>query len=267
VGDRLHSKGEATVPVPKISACIEMLFREVEFNDRPARAAECGCDAVEFWGHGNKDIPAFMAACRDAGLPVACCGGTGASLVDPGTEEKATADLRASIALAKEHGIPTLIATTGQEIEGLRRDTQHANIVKRLKAVAEEAGSAGVTLVLEPLNIKVDHKGYYLDTSAEGLEILQEVGSPAVKLLYDIYHQQITEGDLIRTLTSNVERIGHVHLADHPGRGEPGTGEINCRNVVRALGEAGYAGYVGLEYRPEGDSAESVKRTLDLLRG
>lgn len=255
------------MPVPKISACIEMLFTEVDLNERPARAAECGCDGVEFWGHGNKDIPALMAACRKAGIPVAACSGTGGSLVDPGSEERAIAGMSASVALAKEHGIPTLIATTGQEIEGLDREKQHANIVTRLKAVAGEAEAAGVTFVLEPLNIKVDHKGYYLETSAEGFEILDGVASPAVKLLYDIYHQQITEGDLIRTLSSNVERIGHVHLADHPGRGEPGTGEINCRNVVRALGEAGYAGYVGLEYRPAGDSAESVKRTLALLRG
>ena len=254
------------MPVPRISACIEILFKEVEFNERPARAAECGVDAVEFWAHKNKDIPALMAACRAAKMPIAGCVGTGASLVDPGTEDEAVADMRASIALAKEHGIPTLIATTGKEIEGLNRSEQHQNIVKRLKAVAGEAEATGVTFVLEPLNIKVDHKGYYLDTSAEGFEIVGEVGSPAVKLLYDIYHQQITEGDLTRTLTANVERIGHVHLADHPGRGEPGTGEINCRNVVRALGEAGYAGYVGLEYRPSADSAESVKRTLALLR-
>ena len=255
------------MPVPKISACIEMLFTEVDVNERPARAAECGVDGIEFWRHGNKDIPALMAAAREAEMAVAGCMGTGASLVDPDTEDAALADIRASIALAKEHGIPTLIATTGQEIEGLERRKQHASIVKRLKAVAPDAEAAGVTFVLEPLNIKVDHKGYYLDTSAEGFEVLDEVASPAVKLLYDIYHQQITEGDLIRTLTANVSRIGHVHLADHPGRGEPGTGEINCANVVRALGEAGYGAYVGLEYRPPGDSAESVKRTLALLRG
>lgn len=255
------------MPVPRISACIEMLFTEVDLNERPARAAECGVDGIEFWGHKNKDIPALIEACRKANVPVAGCGGAGASLVDPGTEDQAVADMRASVALAKEHGIPTLIATTGQEVEGLDRREQHANIVKRLKAVAGEAEAAGVTFVLEPLNIKVDHKGYYLASSAEGFEILDEVASPAVKLLYDIYHQQITEGDLIRTLTANVSKIGHVHLADHPGRGEPGTGEISCPNVVRALGEAGYAGYVGLEYRPAGDSAESVKRTVALLRG
>ena len=253
--------------VPKISACIEMLFKELDVNERPARAAECGAEGIEFWGHGNKDIPALMAACREAKISVAGCGGTGASLVDPGTEDAAVADMRASIALATEHGIPTLIATTGQAIEGLDRRRQHAGIVKRLKAVAPEAEAAGVAFVLEPLNVKVDHKGYYLETSAEGFEIVDEVASGAVKLLYDIYHQQITEGDLIRTLTGNVDRIGHVHLADHPGRGEPGTGEINCPNVVRALGEAGYTGYVGLEYRPRGDSAESVRRTLALLRG
>jgi hydroxypyruvate isomerase len=255
------------MPVPKISVCIEMLLREVDVNGRPALAAKCGADAVEFWGHGDKDMPALTAAARDAGIAVAACCGSGASLVDPGSENQAVADMRASIAVAKEHGIPALIATTGNEIEGLDRATQRANIVKRLKAVAPDAEAAGVTLVLEPLNVKVDHKGYYLVSSTEGFQVLDEVASPAVKLLYDIYHQQISEGDLIRTLTANVSKIGHVHLADHPGRGEPGTGEINCRNVVRELGDAGYAGFVGLEYNPPGGSAESVKRTLALLRG
>jgi len=256
------------MPVPRISVCIEMVFREIDLNDRPGASAECGADGVEFWGRGNKDLPAFLAACGAAKMPVACCGGGGGALVDPATEEKAIAGMLEGVEFAKEHGVPTLIATTGQEIEGLARAEQHANIVKRLKAVAPAAEAAGVTFVLEPLNTKVNHKGYYLPTSGEGFEILDEVASPAVKLLYDIYHQQITEGDLIPTVTANISKIGHFHLADHPGRGEPGTGEINCRNVVRAIADAGYEGFVGLEYKPpQNDSAGSLKRTLDILRG
>jgi hydroxypyruvate isomerase len=244
---------------------VETLFRDLPFVERPGAAARCGVEAVEFWGHAGKDVAGFVAAAREAGVAVAACVGTKASLVDPATEAEAVSDMRASIALAKEHGIPCLIATTGKELTDIPRDVQHRNVVERLKAVASEAESAGVTFVLEPLNLKVDHKGYYLSTSAEGFQIVDEVGSPAVKLLYDIYHQQITEGDVIRAMTANVPKIGHVHLADNPGRGEPGTGELNCANVVRALCEAGYRGYVGLEYRPGPDSAASLRRVVALL--
>src|SRR4029077_17233792 len=114
------------------------------------------------------------------------------------------------------------------------------------------------TVVLEPLNVLVDHAGYYLVTTAEGLEIVDEVASPNVKLLFDIYHQQISEGNVIRNLTENLAKIGHVHAADNPGRHEPGTGELNYAVIFRALDAAGYDGHVGLEYRPSTDPAETL---------
>ena len=123
-----------------------------------------------------------------------------------------------------------------------------------------------MTLVLEPLNVLVDHKGYFLETSAEGFEMVDEVGSEAVKLLYDIYHQQITEGNLIANLTANVAKLGHVHVADVPGRHEPGTGEINYRNVFKAVADAGYQRYVGLEYRPLADAAASLEAVKALVQ-
>jgi len=122
-------------------------------------------------------------------------------------------------------------------------------------------------LVIEPLNVLVDHPGYYLTTSAEGFEILDEVDSPNVKLLYDIYHQQVTEGNLIATITSHIAQIAHFHVADVPGRHEPGTGEINWVNVLRAIDEAGYAGYVGLEYMPTGATVESLEYIKAVVNG
>jgi len=156
--------------------------------------------------------------------------------------------------------VPTSIVTTGNEMS-LPRSVQHEAIVAGLKGVAAEAEAQEITLVLEPLNILVDHKGYYLATSDEGLQILREVGSPRVKLLYDIYHQQITEGNLIQRITSSIDLIGHFHCADVPGRYEPGTGEINYVNVFRAIAETGYDGYIGLEFRPTGDHADALQAT------
>ncbi len=154
-------------------------------------------------------------------------------------------------------GSPRGVFVTGTDT-GVGKTVVAAAIVAALRAGAPLCEDAGVTMVLEPLNVLVDHAGYYLVTSAEGFQIVDEVGSPAVKLLYDVYHQQITEGNLIATITANVGRIGHLHVADVPGRHEPGTGEINYRNVLRAVEAAGYAGYVGLEYQPQADPAATL---------
>ena len=128
-----------------------------------------------------------------------------------------------------------MLVTTGNEIEGVRRGNQHQSIVDGLKLAAEILEGAGITFSLEPLNILVNHKGYYLYTSEEGFQIVDQVGSPNVGLLFDIYHQQITEGNLIANITASIDKITHFHVADVPGRHEPGTGEINYRNVLRAF--------------------------------
>ena len=113
--------------------------------------------------------------------------------------------------------------------------------------MAPIAGEYGVTIVLEPLNKIKDHKGFSLNTSADAFVIVDEVGSPALRALYDIYHQQITEGNLIPTITANIEKIGHFHIADNPGRCQPGTGEINYNNVFAAIKKAGYDRYLAFE--------------------
>ncbi len=135
----------------------------------------------------------------------------------------------------------------------------HTSIVEGLGQAAPMVEEAGLFLAVEPLNVLVDHPGYYLTTSEEGFDILGEVGSPNVKLLFDIYHQQITEGNLLDNIIPNIGSISHFHVADVPGRHEPSTGEINYSNVFAAIEKTGYGGYVGLEYGPTGDTAESLK--------
>ena len=148
---------------------------------------------------------------------------------------------------AKAMDCKNIVVTTGNERDDVSRQVQHDNVVKALKAAAEVVAGSGVTLVLEPLNILVDHKGYYLTTTAEGVEIIKKVGSPQVKLLYDVYHQQITEGNLINNIRDNIEHIGHIHVGDVPGRKEPGTGEIHYKNVFKTIAETGYDKYVVFE--------------------
>ena len=116
----------------------------------------------------------------------------------------------------------------------------------------------GITLVLEPINTKVDMPGYFYDTTAAALEIIDAAGRPNVRLLYDIYHMQIMEGDIARTIERLLPRIGHIQLADNPGRNEPGTGEINYPWLLGRLEALGYGGWIGCEYKPAGDTASGL---------
>ena len=158
-----------------------------------------------------------------------------------------------------------LITQVGPDT-GDARDRQHESIVKGLTAGAAILGSAGVTVMIEPLNTKVDHPGYYLTSSAEAFGIVRAVGSPNVKVVFDIYHQQISEGNIIPNIRKHSGLIGHFHAADNPGRTEPGTGELNYRKVFKAIEETGYSQYVGLEYRPSKASAETVADVIGLAR-
>ncbi|GAB3672874.1 hydroxypyruvate isomerase family protein [Halopiger thermotolerans] len=246
----------------RLSICVEMVYDDEPFVDRIQRAADAGADAVEFWGWREKDLEAIVDTAEAAEIPIAgfVAGGT---LTDPDVADEAVETIRESIATAAEYDVPTLIVTTGQDQDGLDRDAQYDNIVSVLSRVAPDAEDAGVTLVLEPLNTAVDHPGYFLETSAEGFDIVDDVGSPNVQLLYDVYHQQVTEGNVIQTITDNVDRIGHVHIADVPGRHEPGTGELDYETIIAAIDEAGYDGYVGCEFSPTGDADAAVETVLE----
>jgi hydroxypyruvate isomerase len=251
--------------MPQLSVCVEMVFADEQMEERVALAADAGADAIEFWGWKDKDLDAVAAACAEHDVDLAAMLGSDAPLTDPDGVDEAAADLRESIATAADVGCPNLIVTVGQEREDLDRDAQHEAIVSVLDRVADDAEDADVTLGLEPLNTAVDHPGYYLTSSDEGYEIVEAVDSPAVKLLFDVYHQQITEGNVTENLTGNLDHVGYVHIADVPGRHEPGTGEINYPNVLAALADAGYDGYVGCEFRPEGDHAAAVENCRDML--
>ncbi len=252
--------------MPKLSACIELIFRELPPAERVDRVAELGLDGFEFWRVKGKDLKALKAVQDEVGIACASLLGTGeAALVNSAKRSDALGDLEKNINVAVELSCPTLIVQVGDALADVSRAKQHQSIVEGLGEASPVAEEAGVTLVVEPLNVLVDHQGYYLSSSAEGFEIIEEVDSPSVKLLYDVYHQQITEGNLITTITEHIDDIGHVHVADVPGRHEPGTGEINYANIFAVLDELHYDGYVGLEYRPLEDSESSLRRVLSLI--
>ena len=248
------------------SVCVEMIFRDLPFLDRLEAVAATGAPAYEFWRWADKDLRAIAECARRLGLRCAgLVGSGGGPLVDPARREAFLQGLRESIEAARAVGATSLIATTGQALPDVERARQHASVVDGLRAAAPIAADAGVTLVLEPLNTRLDHAGYYLETTAEGVQIVDEVGSLAVRLLFDAYHAAVMGEDIEAEVRAQAARIGHVHVADAPGRHEPGTGQVAYGGFFAALARSAYDGWVGLEFRPLGDHHRAVVDTLGLI--
>ncbi|MCL2774081.1 MAG: TIM barrel protein [Oscillospiraceae bacterium] len=264
----------------KFSPCIEMMFTNVDFYDRFKAAKNAGVDCVDFWGWAGRNINKMKSLCEENKITITSITvDTTDSKVgevfnkkklltrDPDAFDAFYKACEESIQVAHTLNVPSLIVTVGNtRNDDVTRYEQHANIVLMLKHVAPLFEKFGVTLIVEPLNILCNHMGYFLSSSYEAFEICNEVGSKSVKILYDIYHQQITEGNLIPTIRKYFDLIGHFHVADVPGRHEPGTGEINYKNVFKAIEDLGYDKYVGLEYSPTVDSAATIKKVLDLCK-
>ena len=247
----------------KFSPCIEMMFNDLPFTARFAAVRTVGLDNAEFWNWANRDLDELKdAAFKNSIQITSMCIGTKDSelaaefgkraLLCPDSGDVLEKVVEESIEAAFYLGVPALIITTGQERNDVSHAEQHKNVVTALRQAAPLFEKAGIMAVLEPLNILCDHKGYFLSSGYESFDIIREVGSPNVKLLYDVYHQQITDGNLIQNIRDNIELIGHFHVADNPGRHEPGTGEINYKNVFTAIDELGYQGFIGLEYNQIG---------------
>jgi len=244
----------------QFSACVEWLFaaEAPAIPDRIRRAKSAGLDAVEFWRHSNKDLDAVRAALDETGLPLAgiLCEPI-AALGNPETHQWFLEGVRSSLAAARQLGAGVMIAQSGDDLHDIARPLQHKAIVDVLREAGRILDGSGVTLAIEPLNDRVDHAGYYLTSTTEGLDIVDEVGRPEVKLLYDIYHAAVM-GEDVDLLAGRVDRVAHVHLADTPGRGAPGTGKLDYVERLGWLQANGYTGLVGLEYKLSGSTEKSL---------
>ena len=260
----------------RFSACIEMLFTEVPILERIELAARNGFQAVEFWNWDNKDLPALKQKAEAYGMELAVFqSNMGGTLTDAKDRDRFISGIRTSLAKAREFGVKRLFLLTDELGEDrsvkplpyvITPGEKYASVLAGLKELALLAEQAGVTLVLEPLNSLVDHQGYYLDHSALGFELVKAVGSRHLRLLFDIYHMQVMEGNILATLERNLGLIGHIHVADVPGRHQPGTGELNYRNILRMLKDLGYEGYIGFEFEPTGPSQEVLRQVFESLK-
>jgi hydroxypyruvate isomerase len=249
----------------KYSACIEWLFaaEATDFADRIRLAKKAGLDGVEFWLWSNKDIDRVEAALRETGLPlIGMVAEPMVPLTDPARHDDFLDGLKRSIAVARRLHAPVLIAQAGNDLAGRSRSEQRDALVACLARAADILAGSGVTLAVEPLNTRVDHVGYFLPSTTEALDIIDEVGRPEVRIVYDIYHSAVMDEDIAAVLTGRVDRIAHAHLADAPGRHEPGSGTMDWRRRVAWLAGHGYPGMIGLEYKPTRATDESLRAVL-----
>ncbi len=252
----------------KQSVCYPMMQPlPAGLEDLFPRFKAMGYQAVEIW-KPDADFERVADLARQNGLVMASIVGHDSLPVgfnNPAEHERIWDELHASIDLAARTGVPGLIVFSGNRLPGQPEDEAIAACVEGLKKIAPYAEARGVNLNMELLNSRVDHPGYQCDHSEWGLKVVKAVNSPRVKLLFDIYHMQIMEGDLIRTITENIHWIGHFHTAGVPGRRDPDESqEINYAAVARAIAETGYDLFVGHEYRPKGDLIASLMKTFEI---
>lgn len=254
------------------SACIEPMYSEIPFLDRFQAAKDDGFEFVEFWSWTDKDIDAVGAAARRAGIGISGFNGDAeCSMIDPEQREPYMAFLRRSVEMAKRVGARSVTIHSNGLGEGgavLRRYDELSDTVKLcsmfavLQECANLAEESGICMNLEPLNVTTDHAGNYLKTTRMAAELTRMIGSSKLKVLYDVYHMQLNEGSLCDNIRAYGDQLGHVHVADAPGRHEPGTGEINYHRVFECLEEVGYAGLVGFELMPKTTTAQAVRAIM-----
>ncbi|WP_105616212.1 hydroxypyruvate isomerase family protein [Vallitalea okinawensis] len=259
----------------KKSACIEMIFTEVDFYNRFKLAKEAGFTNIEFWSWDDKDLDRIKALCEEYGLTVASFSGDkDFSLVDMSHQSAYIDYVNQSIQAAQKLDCKNLVIHSNSLGEGgivVNHYEEKSNyekfgaMVSTLTKLATIAEEAGITLVLEALNTEEDHVGNFLAYTRDAVTAIKCVASPNIKILYDIYHMQLMEGKVINIIHENVEHIGYIHVADAPGRLEPGTGEINYTNVFKALSDVNYDGYIGFELMPSHDSMDVAKGLIALF--
>jgi hydroxypyruvate isomerase len=267
----------------KTDICIEPLFPGLNSPEKIRKIAETGFKAVEFWfwdyefdGQNlipvPKNIDEIAAIISDLDLVVndivvnSSDGAIGGSLTNIKDKARYLVRLEETIAIAKRLKCNKMITCTGNIQESVSMEDQHEAIIETLSCAAEIAEKEGMILLLEALNSTIDHPGYFLTSSKKGFDIVKQINSPNLKLLFDVYHMQIMEGNLVNTIKNNIDYIGHFHSANLPGRNELYSGEINYRFILEEIGKTGYNGYFGLEYWPVGDSAESLKKSMEFLK-
>ena len=265
----ISSGAEIDVPLPfKLSVMLWTVFRDRPFEERLDKVAEAGYISVELVNEFNPwsdaDFRRFRAKKHSLGITVDAVTLPVKGIVDASKKDEFLADLKKFLPTAEKLECPSLIILTGNRIEGVTHELTHQACVDTLKYGADVAAKANVTLLLENIDPEENPK-YFLTSVAEGFEVIRQVDHPHVRFLYDFYHEQIAEGNLIEKLDKNIDLVGLVHIADVPGRHQPGTGEINFASIFRKLDELKYNHYAAMEFIPTGDPVKALRGARELV--
>jgi hydroxypyruvate isomerase len=251
----------------KISVMLWTVFQKLPFEQRLEKVAEAGYHAVELVGREYKnwsaeDFRRTDRKRRELDITFDVTAGLPHGVGDPDAREAFLSDLRQELPAMDKIGCRGIIVMSGNVVPGKSRAEQHQSCVEGLKRAAEIADQHDLTLLLENIDLE-ENPHYYLWSVAEGFEIIAQVGHPRVKFLCDFFHEQISEGNLIEKLEKNIANVGLMHVADVPGRHEPGTGEINYTNIYKTLAALKYDRYVAMEFFPTGDPVEILRRARE----
>lgn len=259
----------------KYSICIETIYTEQLFEKRIKSVRDADFDYCEFWSWQNKDLDKISKYCKKYDIKIGSFSGDDEYSMISSKENTDYIDfVKQSINMAKILNCPYLVihsdalcedGSAKVLIENISYDKKIENIYEALSKLKPIAEKEKVCLVLEPLNTSVDHPEYFLDSSKTVFDIIKRIDSEYIKVLYDVYHMQIMEGNIIDCLMNNIDLIGYIHIADVPGRHEPGTGELNYNNIIKALNELKYNGIIGFELMPKYDSETAINRIKKLM--
>jgi hydroxypyruvate isomerase len=260
----------------KITSSVMLWTLKGSFEEKVEIAAKSGLESVELvaehvnWSDAEiaqkKKFLRSLNLGMDTIIATPDWGKRPVSMVNPAHREGFLEDVRKAIVFAGKLEIPQIILMSGNEQPGMTHDQQYASLVESGKRAADLAAKANVKLIFEPLNSKVNHKGYFLTTCVEGLKLVKDVDNPHFRLLFDIYHEQVQIGNVTRTAVAAEPFVAVYHIADNPGRNDPGTGEMSYPNIYKAIQKTGYAGYICMEYLPLGEPVASLKKSLDEMR-
>lgn len=257
-----------------LSVCIETLYTELPFLERIKAVKSDGFSHIEFWSWENKDLEAIKNVCRDIDMKIKTFNGDSSySLIDPTHKKDYLTYLEKSILVAKEINAKSLtihsnaLDDTGSVIKQyteLSETVKTCSMYNALLNCLDLAEQYNISLNLEPSNIYVDHIGNYLTTTQMAAEMVQLIDSPKLKVLYDVYHMHINEGNITYNIKKYWNEIGHIHIADAPGRNEPGTGEINYKYIFHLLKSLNYNGVVGCELFPKHNTTTAIKSFMNI---
>jgi hydroxypyruvate isomerase len=262
----------SALPFP-LSVMLWTVFNGLPFEERLAKVSEAGYTNVELVGEYAKwaaaDFANANAARKRFGIHFDATAGLHHGVADPSARDAFLGELREALTPMETLSCPAMIVLSGNVVPGLSHEEQHASSIESLKRAAalvegRQIDGQPVRLLLECIHLEENPK-YFLTSASEAIEIVRAVNHPQVQFLYDIYHEQMSYGDLIAKLDSHIDVIGLIHIADVPGRHEPGTGEINYGNIYRKLGQLKYRHMVAMEFRPVGDGVAALRAAWEMV--